>query len=227
MYFNGIFFFVVEFYIYTRKSHGESIDGIWSHGRGHYDQILPLLWPFQLYDVGGWYVSDILATKTYIHRKGRYHVKEAMPVFLRLLVMFFQLVSVVRFHNIYKLGPVDLELVCVISLGHSQIISNVRCAVMTSFTELYNYAFTVHEGQCYVCRAVDDEGTYRTKELILRGPHFIKGINSSLPRQNGHHFTDGFFKIHFYECKATYFLFEVHWCLFLRAQLTIIQHWFR
>ena len=55
-------------------------------------------------------------------------------------------------------------------------------------------------------------------------PHII---NSSPPGQDGCHFADDIFRCIF--LNETFFLFwlKFDWSLFLRAQLTITQHWFK
>ena len=51
-------------------------------------------------------------------------------------------------------------------------------------------------------------------------------VNSSPSGQNGRHFTDDIFKFIFLN-ENLEFWFNFHWNLFLKAQLTINQHWFR
>ena len=51
-------------------------------------------------------------------------------------------------------------------------------------------------------------------------------FNTLGPRQNGRHFADDISGA-FSSMKMFEFRFKIHWSLFLVAQLTIIQHWFR
>ena len=62
---------------------------------------------------------------------------------------------------------------------------------------------------------------YFHSDVVIKYSLFI--LNSSRPGQNGRHFPDDIFKMHFHEWKNLYF----DWSLFLRVQLTIFQHWFR
>ena len=51
-------------------------------------------------------------------------------------------------------------------------------------------------------------------------------FNTLRPRQNGRHFADDILKCIF--CMKMYeFRLKFHWSLFLRVQLTILQHWLR
>ena len=52
-------------------------------------------------------------------------------------------------------------------------------------------------------------------------------INSSPPGQNGRHSGRRYFQMHFLQWKWFQFRFKFHWSLFLTAQLTIAQYWFR
>ena len=52
------------------------------------------------------------------------------------------------------------------------------------------------------------------------------GVNTLRPRQNGGHFADDTFKRISLNEKMLEFRSKFHWSLFLRAQLTISQHWF-
>ena len=64
-----------------------------------------------------------------------------------------------------------------------------------------------------------------TDILVL---HLTLVINTLRPRQNGRHFPDDIFKwIGFSWIKMYEFRLTFHWSLFLGAQLTIFQHWFR
>ena len=51
--------------------------------------------------------------------------------------------------------------------------------------------------------------------------------NSSPPGQKSSHFTDHSFKCIFMNSKRFLFQFVFHWCLLLRVQLTLWQHWSR
>ena len=65
---------------------------------------------------------------------------------------------------------------------------------------------------------------------IFRAPYMLStgtsSINSSLPGQNGRHFTDDIFSA-CSSMKSFVFWLEFHWSLFLRFQLTINPCWLR
>ena len=55
---------------------------------------------------------------------------------------------------------------------------------------------------------------------------YRQNINSSLPERNGCHFADTIFNCIFMNEKCCISIW-IYWSLFLRAQLTVSQHWFR
>ena len=58
--------------------------------------------------------------------------------------------------------------------------------------------------------------------LFSRGIHF----NTLRPRQDGRHFADNILRA-FSSMNIVAFWLNLHWNMFARVQLTIIQHWFR
>ena len=98
-----------------------------------------------------------------------------MLVFHFKLFLLFKLFDVTETDDVYNIGPVDLELFCVVSVDNLVTTPNIECALITSRIKLYSYAFVVREARCYTCRATDALGVYRVEELPLEGPHFIRG----------------------------------------------------
>ena len=84
-------------------------------------------------------------------------------------------------NKFYKLGPDDVELMCVDSNVSLRGLSDIECAILTSQGNSYNYAFTVHGDRCYVCRSTDSLGPRNQDELSLKGPHLIAGENILYP----------------------------------------------
>ena len=76
-----------------------------------------------------------------------------------------------------------------------------------------------------ICLNILKRVTWGTSCWLAIVPH----INSSFPRQNGHHwpFWQRTFSNVFSWMKKFDFRLNFHWSLFLRVQLTIAQHWFR
>ena len=62
--------------------------------------------------------------------------------------------------------------------------------------------------------------------VYSRGP-VIARLNTLRPRQYCHHFADDNFKCIFMDESALILIIRFRWCLFLRSELTIFQHWFR
>ena len=76
----------------------------------------------------------------------------------------------------------------------------------------------------WLCQNISNHNV-RITVLVYPGAMTIK-FNTLRPRQHGRHFADDTFKRIFLHENIILRL-KFHWSLFLRAQLTIFQHWFR
>ena len=74
----------------------------------------------------------------------------------------------------FKLDTDDTYINCVdISGGH--VRSAVDCAFCLSEFRHYNHGFVYRDGRCYVCRADNANCGKSREEVLLKGPHHIKG----------------------------------------------------
>ena len=88
----------------------------------------------------------------------------------------FVLVAAVVHKQRFTGGPPDLSIHCV---NFNYRVNTVGCARGLSTHATYNYAFLMHDGNCFQCRVVDVNGT-STDEVPLRGPQFFTGERLAL-----------------------------------------------
>ena len=71
----------------------------------------------------------------------------------------------------FTAGPPELFLTCINSTMKG---NSIPCALATQTSAAYNYAFSVRDGYCFLCRVSDNDVISATEER-LRGPHFYAG----------------------------------------------------
>ena len=96
---------------------------------------------------------------------------------MRRPFLFAGLLLVTTTHaHVYYLGIDDLALFCLDSEVILRELSPIECAIMTSKNNVYNYAFVVRDGRCFMCRTADAPGPYRTDELLLHS-RYLRGMD--------------------------------------------------
>ena len=88
-------------------------------------------------------------------------------------------------------------------------------------------SFPRHWKSCILAEALVQFFLHHLKELTYWHELFYYNFNTLRPRQNGRHFADDMFKSISLNENVCEFRLKFLWSLFLRVQLTIIQHCFR
>ena len=102
-------------------------------------------------------------------------------IFLSSNRMFFKIyvIAVQAFHlatsfihqQKFTTGPPELFLTCINSTMKG---NSIPCALASQASTAYNYAFSIRDGYCFLCRVSDSDVISVTEER-LRGPHFYAG----------------------------------------------------
>ena len=102
------------------------------------------------------------------------YLRDKMLRKLCVLTLICQSLNSALHGSEFKSGSNESHVNCVdVSKGY--VRSSVECALLTVVSVLYNHGFVYRDGWCYVCRSDNANCGKSREEVLLKGPHHIKG----------------------------------------------------